>query len=179
MTVTAKIYELKKFTPKEREMVREAVAYGVAAFNSWQFRERFLALELTSNKGMSNASIYNLLMSGSTDLEKEEDREIDIYLEAFYSWKNTVGYTKPLTVWIWFNRKFFNSFEVWDLARNIWHEAVGHKAGFSHKSAREHTSIPYALGFLIEDMVRETISFGFPLDITEAKRVKGKAKYRV
>lgn len=176
---TVTIHALKNFSESERAMVREAVAYAIGAFNSNEFRQRFLALELTSNKGMSNASIYNLLMSGSTDLEKEEDREIDIHLEAFYSWKNTVGYTRPSTIWIWFNRKFFKTFKPWDLARNIWHEAVGHKAGFGHKSAREHTSIPYALGFLIEDMVREVISFGFPLDLEAAKRVKGKAKYHV
>jgi len=177
--VTAKIHDLKKFSEAERAKVREAVEYGIAVFNSEEFRQRFLALELTNTKGLSNVSIYNHLISGATDLEKEEDREIDIRLEAFYSWKNTVGYTKPSTVWIWFNRKFFKSFRPWDLARNIWHEAVGHKSGFSHKSAREHTSVPYALGFLIEDMVREVITIGRPLKLTEAIAAKGKAKYRV
>lgn len=176
--VTVKIHDLKKFSDKERKMVVEAVHLGVSALNSEEFRQRFLMLELTNNKGLSNASIYNMIMSGATIQEPENDYEIDIRLEAFYSWKNTVGYTRPSTVWIWFNRKFFKSFKVWDLARNIFHEAVGHKVGFDHKSAREHTSVPYNLGFLIEDMVREYVTLGRFLKVTEALG-KGKAKYRV
>lgn len=175
--VTAKIHQLKHFSENEREMVREAVRLGVLALNSEEFRQRFGWLELTSNKGMSNATIYNMIVSGVTTVEPEQDREIDIRLEAFYSWKNTVGYTYPKSMWIWFNRKFFKSFKVWDLARNIFHESVGHKIGFGHKSVREHTSVPYNLGFLIEDMVREYMTLGRFLKVTEALN-KGKAKYR-
>jgi hypothetical protein len=177
--VTMKVHELKNFSEKERAMVREAIAYAGACLNTEQFRDRFLALELTSNRGMSNATIYNMIMSGVTELDPEVDFEIDIRLEAFYSWKNTVGYTRPSTMWIWFNRKFFKHFEVWDLARNIIHESVGHKIGFGHKSASEHTSVPYNLGFLIEDMVRESITMGAPLPLNQALfTAKHKAKYR-
>jgi hypothetical protein len=178
MTTEVVVKNLKKLTETERVKVMLACDYMERVINSPQFTERWLALELTNNQGFSNATILNMILSGATKLEPKEDKEIAVHLEMFYSFRNTVGYTRPSTIWTWFNRKFFKRYEVEDVAKNIAHESIGHKVGFDHKSARETTSIPYQLGYLVRDMVWEIRNLGVFKTLAEAKQLKGLARYR-
>lgn len=169
------IQKTSKFSAAELARFREAAEYMERVVNSPEWKERFLALKLTNTRGMTNEQVFTLVQSGKTTLEKAPDYEIDIYIEMFYSWKKTVGYTRPSTVWTWINRRFFKRFTIADIGRNLWHESVAHKAGFGHKSANELTSVPYNGGYLMQDMIEEVLAYGEPYDlmgITNGLRLK-------
>src|SRR5690606_8082794 len=90
-------------------------------------------------------------------LSPEVDGEADIHVEAYNSyWSRVVGYTYPHTPKTWVNLKFFNGYDYADIADNIFHEWL-HKLGFDHVSADEHTSVPYALGYIVRDLIKQII----------------------
>jgi hypothetical protein len=113
--------------------------------------------QFVDNRGLSNGQIYQVLLNGSEELNKGVDHEMDLDLELYYSWRSTVGYTYPNTMRIWMNTKFFNVYTPSQVAGNIFHEWT-HKLGFEHASsysvARDH-SVPYALGYLIEELGKQ------------------------
>lgn len=106
------------------------------------------------NGGLTNEQIYLKLLKGAEKLLPEENYEMDLELELYYSSKSTVGYTYPNTVRIWMNTKFFNVFTPAQVAGNVFHEWT-HKLGFDHASSysvSRDSSVPYALGYLMRDL---------------------------
>ena len=116
---------------------------------TYQGRKQF-----NDNKGLSNEEIYQILLNGSEELRPDQDFEMDLELELYYSSRNTVGYTNPDTMRIWMNTKYFDVFRPHEVAGNVFHEWT-HKLGFDHATtyseARDH-SVPYAVGYLIRDL---------------------------
>jgi hypothetical protein len=122
--------------------------------NTVEFRDRLLAMKFTNNLGKTNLQIYNKILSGSETLSSETDYEIDIDVQMYHENNRVVGWTKPSVIWTKLNRKFFNQYNYAEIACNAFHEWL-HKIGFDHSSARDHKSIPYSLGYLVEDMIKE------------------------
>lgn len=145
------------FTQAEIEKHEVSCKMLESVVNTHEFMQRMLALKLTNTKGLANHEIYLMIRAGAEVLQPEVDHEIDVHVVIYHASNKTVGYTKPSTIKTWVNRKFFAGYEYAEVACNIFHEWL-HKLGFDHVSAREHTSVPYALGYLVEAMIKEMIA---------------------
>ena len=150
------IHGTNNFSDAERSKFRRAVNLTHKVINSEDFKQRFLSLPLEQTNGMSPAQIYELFKSGKDKFNKESDNDIDVYITMYYSWKKTIGYTYPSTWYTWINRKFFSRFDEAEIAGNIIHEYF-HNLGFGHLRASDHNSVPYAVGYLVRQMVREIL----------------------
>lgn len=151
---------LTKFNAVGEEKVMKAISIIKTVIRSKEFRERVLNFSYAGKKafvdngGLSNEEIYQKLLDGSEELDPGIDHEMDLDLELYYSRKKTVGYTKPDALRIWMNSKFFNVYSPSEVSGNIFHEWV-HKLGFNHAfyySVSRDSSVPYALGYLIEEL---------------------------
>jgi hypothetical protein len=149
-----KVHNANGFTKEQLAYYTEAVVKTQRVINSKRFKEKFLKLNLTNNKGMTNLVIYEKMISGAEVLDPVIDNEVDVFITMYYKNNRTVGYTYPSTKETWVNSKFFNQYEHADIGCNLIHEWT-HKLGFGHDSAKEHTSVPYATGYLVEDCIRE------------------------
>ncbi|MES2526084.1 MAG: hypothetical protein V4598_03320 [Bdellovibrionota bacterium] len=151
------------FEVEQEEKVHKAIDIIKKVIASDEFRTRVINYQYNGNqayvdnKGLTNEEIYLKLLKGVETLIPEEDYEMDLELELYYSSKNTVGYTYPNTVRIWMNTKYFTPYTPTQVAGNIFHEWT-HKLGFDHAStysiARD-SSVPYAVGYLIRDLGKQ------------------------
>jgi hypothetical protein len=151
-----KIHKTDNFDYYQTQKLISSIEMLEKVINTNEFYKRFMELKLTSTHGMSNQEIYDLMMSGAEVLEPIEDNEADLFLTMYYSNNSTVGYTYSNTKEKWVNKKFFDNYDASGIAKNLIHEWM-HKLGFGHKSSKELTSVPYATGFLIEEMVKELL----------------------
>jgi hypothetical protein len=151
------------FEIDDEDKVRHAIEIIKKVIASKEFRNRVLnysyegKIQFVDNKGLSNQEIYQALMDGKEDLAPEVDHEMDLDLELYYSWRSTVGYTYPNTLRIWMNTKFFDQYTPAEVAGNVFHEWT-HKLGFDHAqsySVRRDSSVPYAIGSLIEELGKQ------------------------
>ena len=124
--------------------------------NSEEFKSRVLNFknvqglrEFASNKGLTNEQIYAIFMEGRETLQPNTPNEMNFYLSLYYkSWSKVIGYTSPDINTININWKFFRNYLPNEVAGNLAHEWT-HKIGFDHKSAAEHDSAPYAIGYIV------------------------------
>lgn len=154
MALTIQVHERVNFTPKEVAKHKQACIEAEKVLASKRFKDKFLEKKLTNNLGHSNIKIYEMLQSGSDNFNKEVDSDIDVYVEMYYKNNKVVGYTTPSINKTYLNRKYFTGYDAADVACNLVHEYL-HKVKFDHKSASEHTSVPYAIGYLVEECIRE------------------------
>lgn len=152
--LTIDIHEQTNFTAEEKKIYAEAKVAVEKVLNSKRFKTKFLAAKLTNVEGLTNEKIYTKLMSGIDLFNKTADYDIDVYVEMYYKNNRVVGYTTPSINKTYLNRKFFSQYDAADIACNMVHEYL-HKVGFDHESASEHTSVPYAIGYLLEACIRE------------------------
>lgn len=115
--------------------------------------------QYVDNDGLSNKAIYNKILVaaeklGDTSRNNTMDVELELYLDNS---SIALGYTYPSVKRIWMNKKYFNNFQPYQVAGNLFHEWL-HKLGFNHavkaSDSRTH-SIPYAIGYMIRDMAKE------------------------
>ena len=151
---------LSKFDSSGEEKIMKAISIIKKVIRSKEFRDRVVGFTFNGEKafvdngGLSNDEIYQKLLEGSEDLDPGIDHEMDLDLELYHSRRNTVGYTRPDGLRIWMNSKFFNAYSPAEVAGNIFHEWT-HKLGFEHAfyySVSRESSVPYALGYLIEEL---------------------------
>jgi hypothetical protein len=130
---------------------------------SHEFRQRVINFSyqgkqaFVDNQGLSNQQVYHKILQGREDLRPVVDHRMDLDLQLYYSVFNTVGYTYPNTLRIWMNTKFFYSYTAAQVAGNIFHEWL-HKLGFEHASSysvARDASVPYAIGYLIEELGKQ------------------------
>lgn len=156
-----KVHKAEGFSNEQLQKYFKAVELTQVILNSEEFYKELMKLKLTNTKGMSNQQIYDKMMSGAEDLEPIPDNEADVFITMYYKNNRVVGYTYPSTRETWVNSKFFNSYDPADIGCNLVHEWL-HKLGFGHESASEHTSVPYAVGYLVEKLIREYLSQPVP-----------------
>jgi hypothetical protein len=152
------------FNENEKIKVNQALTYIKQIIRSKEFREKVLNYtyngkkEFIDNDGKSNEEVYQTLLDGSEMLIPGRDHTMNLELELYYNrWTSTVGYTTPDSVRVWMNRKFFSGYTAAEVAGNLFHEWT-HKLGFDHDSrysvSRDH-SVPYALGYLMEELAKK------------------------
>jgi hypothetical protein len=130
--------------------------------NSEEFKERILNFKNTkgvrafaSNNGMTNEQIYETFMAGRETLLQDTPGEMNFYLRVYNAWwSRVIGYTSADTNTISMNWKFHKNYTAANMTGNLVHEWV-HKIGFDHRSAGEHDSAPYAIGYIVEEMARK------------------------
>jgi len=151
------------FESVDQDKVFSAIEIIKKVIGSKEFRSRVLNFtyegekKFVDNNGFTNEQIYQILLSGKEELLPVVDNQMDLELELYYSWRSTVGYTYPDTLKIWMNTKFFDSYTPAEVAGNIFHEWT-HKLGFSHASSysvSRDSSVPYAIGYLIEELGKQ------------------------
>jgi hypothetical protein len=151
---------LSKFDAKDEIKVRKAIEIIKKVVRTPEFRERVVNFTYNGQKrfvdsgGLSNAEVYQKLLDASEDLRPGIDHQMDLELELYYSFRSTVGYTYPGGLKIWMNTKYFDVYTPAQVAGNVFHEWT-HKLGFehdSHYSESRKSSVPYALGYLIEEL---------------------------
>ncbi len=151
------------FDVEQEEKVHKAIEIIKKVIASDEFRTRVINFTyngtqgFVDSKGLTNEQIYLSLLRGAEKLVPEDDNEMDLELELYYSSKNTVGYTYPNTVRIWMNTKYFTPYTPTQVAGNIFHEWT-HKLGYEHASSysiARDSSVPYAIGYLIRDLGKQ------------------------
>jgi len=134
---------------KAAELIRSVVA-------SEEFKQAILNHEVNGiksfvdNNGLTNAEIYDKIISGAEELNPEVDHEMDLIIEVYHEDSNTVGHTFPDKIQIWMNSKYLSANPVYKVTTNMMHEWL-HKLGFTHavkNNPRRKDSVPYAIGYL-------------------------------
>ncbi len=152
--------ELVNFDPKDSQKVDLAIEIIKKVIRTKEFKNRVLNFtyngqkSFVENNGLTNEQVYQKLLEGSEVLDPGSDHEMDLELELYYSRRSTVGYTYENTIKIWINTKYFDVYTPAEVAGNIFHEWT-HKLGFGHASrysASRASSVPYALGYLVEEL---------------------------
>lgn len=144
------VHAREGFTDTELATHQKACEALEEVINSEVFKQMVLSTYFTSKNGLTNQQILDRIYSGADTINPASDGDIDVHVIMYHKANRTVGYTYPDTHKTWVNRKFYG--DVKSIAANIAHEAM-HKIGFDHSSASEHTSVPYAIGSIIEVLI--------------------------
>ncbi len=154
--------QIKNFSAASEKKMRQAFEVLEKVVNSAEFKDRVINFKnskgeraFASNKGLTNEQIYEIFMEGRETLQPETPGEMNFYLKLYNrSWSRVIGYTAADTNVISINNKFFKNFKPFEVASNLAHEWT-HKIGFDHKSAAEHDSAPYAIGYIVEELAAQ------------------------
>jgi hypothetical protein len=127
--------------------------------NTEEFKNRILNFKnskgeraFASNKGLSNEEIFAFFMDGRETLQQNTPGEMNFFLKLYHKrFSKVIGWTNGNINTININWKFFKNFGPHEVAGNLAHEWT-HKLGFDHRSAAEHDSAPYAIGYIVRDM---------------------------
>jgi hypothetical protein len=153
---------LVNFKNEDQVKVESALELIKDVVRGSEFKERVINFTyngkraFVDNGGLTNEEIYQKILEGSEELNQGVDYKMDLELELYSSSKSTVGYTYESSPRIWMNTKFFDVYEAHEVAGNIFHEWT-HKLGFDHASSysvARDSSVPYALGYLMEELGR-------------------------
>lgn len=163
--LAVKAMSIEGFSGESLAKLRKAFELLEAVVNSDEFKDRIINFKnskgertFASNKGLTNEQIYQIFMEGRETLQQNTPGEMNFFLRLYNRpWSRVIGYTTGDTNVININWKFFRNFRPNEVAGNLAHEWT-HKIGFDHKSAAEHDSAPYAIGYIVEEMGRNYLA---------------------
>lgn len=138
---------VKGATKTELDLAHEAVHMMNKVLVSDVFRSAVLAAKFTSTRGVSNDKIYEMYT------KSEHMVNIEFFTGTWRQnnvWR-TVAYDNA-DEFVHVNRVFVTEWVT--LASTCFHE-IAHALGFSHKSASEHTSVPYTMNEIFEECVEK------------------------
>lgn len=152
------------FSQEQQVKVEEAVALMKKVIGSASFKKRVLSHVFEGKKtffdngGLTNAQIYRIILDGAEKVGvTSKNNRMDVVLELYHATTNTIGYTYPNVTKIWMNTKYFDRYTPVQVAGNLTHEWM-HKLGFAHATtwskSRDH-SVPYAIGYIMEELAKE------------------------
>jgi hypothetical protein len=142
------------FTEDQAKRYDEICRKVEIVVNSVEFRTEVITRRYTSNRDMSSLRIYELIMNGAEILSPTPDHEIDVMVEMYSRNNSTIGYTTPKDEWTHLNNKFYSKLSDAEIGANLIHEWL-HKLGFDHSSAKEYTSVPYSIGSIVRDLIKD------------------------
>jgi hypothetical protein len=152
-------------TDDQREKAVQSAVLLQSVINTQEFKDKILSfinskrkIEFAENQGLTNIQVYEVLMSGQERLRPEKDYEWDFEVN-FYTgrrFSKVIGFTFPNITYINCNTRFFNNMDIWEIAGNYAHEYC-HKLGFDHVSAKQYDSIPYAVGYIVQELGEEFV----------------------
>lgn len=163
---------LTGFPKNSKEKVKVLDSYSIieAVMNSNEFKEKVINFKsstgtrsYTSNRGMSNEQVYEFLMQGKELVGGETTLgEMNFDVRRYYrGWSKVIGYTNPgKTNTININGRFYSRYTLTQITSNMVHEWI-HLKGFFHDSAKDHDSVPYAVGYIAEELAEKYLAQGF------------------
>ncbi len=153
--------KLTGFNQAQKEKVYQAIELIKKVIVSHEFREKVLNKEFMGKKGffdnagLSNEEIYHKILQGAEEKGiTEANNTMDLDLKLYQDDSKTIGYTYPHIVRIYVNKKYFDNFEPYQVADNLFHEWL-HKLGFKHSVKKDDNrvhSVPYSIGYLVRDL---------------------------
>lgn len=157
--LVVKPMEVKGFEGASAEKLNKAFDVVEQVVNSQEFKNRVINFKnaagkrsFASNNNLTNEQIYVNFMEGKEKLQPDTAGEMNYYVTLYYKrWSKVVGWTNGSINTINVNWKFFQNYKPNDVAGNLAHEWL-HKIGYDHKSAAEHDSAPYAIGYIVREL---------------------------
>jgi uncharacterized protein YjaZ len=148
------------YSEQQNKKVEIAANLLKKIFNSEEYKQEVYNFTFNGqkkffeNNNKTNIEIYDHLMLGAEILLPVINRQMDITVKMYYSWRSTVGYTYPNSLIIYTNSKFHNRYNPCQIASNIAHEWT-HKMGYGHSQKwtkeRDYT-VPYGHNSIIEKL---------------------------
>jgi hypothetical protein len=159
--LVVKPMKIEGFDAASTQKLEDAFEALERVVNTVEFKERILNFKNTkgerafaSNRGLTNEQIYAQFMDGRETLQQNTPGEMNFFLKLYHRrFSKVIGWTNPDINTIHINWKYFRTNKVNSVAANLAHEWL-HKIGFGHKSASEHDSAPYAIGYIVGEMVQ-------------------------
>lgn len=157
--------------PKEEARLQEAFGVIEKVMNSNEFKNKVISYQgsgskggYTSNKDMTNEEIYEFLMQGKELIDGETTQgEMNLDVKRYKPWYSSkvIGRTRPgKDKWIEVNGQHYSRMGVAGMASNITHEWI-HLNGFYHDSAKDHESVPYKVGYIVEELAKKYLEQGY------------------
>lgn len=151
--------KIKGFDSASLVKLEKAFEVAEKVVNSAEFKDRIINFKnskgeraFASNNKLSNEQIFTQFMDGREMLQLDTPGVMNLYLSLYHKRSsNVVGWTNPKIKTININWKYFKKYKANEVAGNLVHEWT-HKLGFGHKSAAEHDSAPYAIGYIVREM---------------------------
>lgn len=161
---------LEGFNGLSLQKLQSGFSFMEKVINSEEFRSRVINFKnkrgerkFESNRGLSNEEIYEIFMEGREVLQMDTPGEVNLFLKLYDNpMSRVIGYTTSKTNLININWKYFKHFKIHEVAANLTHEWT-HKLGFGHTSAKEHDSVPYAIGYIVRDLVLNSMNHPGPI----------------
>lgn len=140
--------EIKGASQEQIRLAKDSFELFLQIILSPQFKDEILKSTFTSNNGMTNEEIYHHYLDSKATIN------IQFFYGSFYQNRiaKTVGYDLPNDDFVYVNKYFVNS--RYELTSLISHE-LAHSCGFSHQSASESTSVPYAFGRIFKTIMNQ------------------------
>lgn len=134
----------------QKAKLEEAKKLLALVFNSQELRAKVASRKaFTESQGLSNPLVLERILRGSEQLTPGDDYTMTLKVKMYYRrLTKVVGYTTPESLIVNTNSKFHDSFTPCQVAANLSHEWA-HKLGFTHRSAADKDSVPYAIGDLV------------------------------
>lgn len=162
--LAVKPMQVENYDANSRAKLDKAFWVLEKVVNSEEFKERVINFKnskgeraFASNNGLSNEQIYEIFMDGRETLQQNTPGEMNFFLNMYNRpWSKVIGYTSGDTNVINTNWKYYKNFTPDNVASNLAHEWT-HKIGFDHKSAAEHDSAPYAIGYIVGKMAEQIL----------------------
>ena len=107
-----------------------------------------------SSTSMTNSQVYQSVLDAAEKLTPAKNNTMDVGVKLYYENNSVVGWTNGSITYFNVNTKFFNQYDIHQVAGNLFHEWL-HKLGYGHDSsatARRPYSVPYAVGYMIRDI---------------------------
>lgn len=148
------------YTVQQEKKLLESASLLEKIFNSLEYKNEVINFTYKNEKkfhenlGKTNLEIYEHLMLGSEILMPVIDREMDLTVKMYYSFRSTVGYTYPNIMTVYTNRRFHNGFTPCQIASNLAHEWT-HKMGYGHSKRWNYDrdfTVPYGHNKIIEKL---------------------------
>lgn len=170
-TLPVDLDALNGFSDSDKAKIQQAADAMSAALGSEEFRQAVLdftyggkprfsnnsiadAAGATVQQDMSNQQVYDTLMASRETYLDNTDETAHLNLTLYYQKSSVVGFGYPGQPQIFLNSKFFELYDIAQVAGNIAHEWT-HKLGFDHdykSTARRPYSVPYGVGCVVEHL---------------------------
>lgn len=147
------------FTQSREEKYNAAVAMtkkvvATEAFRKAVLNHKYNGVKSFANTTKSNAAVYQSILDAAEKLQPAKNNTMDVGVKMYYEDNSVVGWTNGSITYFNVNRKFFDNYDINEVAGNLMHEWL-HKLNYGHDSsatARRPYSVPYAVGYMIRSI---------------------------
>lgn len=152
------IHGISGFTLKQKDFLLKAMRLKLDILHSVEFRDAVLKKEVRDTNGLTPKNVYRLLMSGKSASNEVADADIDIFITAYHSDKDVVGYSYLTGIKMWHNTRYLKNWMTRKdghahLAGHLFHEYL-HLCGLTHtmKNGSYSGTLVYEWGYIMRNI---------------------------